>query len=113
MLEISSLRAADMFGFGDIFGGGGGGGRGGGRRLRRGADLEYPLQLDFLEAAHGCEKQISVQRSIHCDVCSGTGLKDGKKPKQCGTCGGHGQVIQQQGFLMNSVPHAPPVVDRR
>ena len=90
---------ADMFGFGDVFGGGGGGGRGGGRRLRRGADLEYPLTLEFLEAAHGCEKQISVQRSVHCDICTGTGLKDGKKPKQCGTCAGHGQVIQQQGFL--------------
>ena len=90
---------ADMFGFGDVFGGGGRGGGGGGRRVRRGADLEYPLTLDFLEAAHGCEKQVHVQRSAHCEKCTGTGLNDGKKPSQCDTCAGHGQVIQQQGFL--------------
>ena len=87
---------ADMFGFGDIFGGGG---RGGGRRVRRGADLEYPLSLEFLEAAHGCAKRIEVQRSTHCGLCKGSGMKAGKERKSCGTCAGRGQVIQQQGFL--------------
>ena len=89
---------ADMFGFGDMFGGGGRASRGG-RRVRPGADLEYPLTIDFLEAAHGCEKRIRVQRTAHCDTCKGTGMKAGKKRTKCGTCAGHGQVIQQQGFL--------------
>jgi len=87
---------ADMFGFGDLFGGGGGGG---GPRVRAGADLEYPLSLEFLEAAHGCSKRIEILRNVHCDVCSGSGMKAGKKRKSCSTCAGRGQVIQQQGFL--------------
>ena len=95
---------ADMFGFGDIFGGGRGGG---GRRLRPGADLEYPLTLEFLEAAHGCSKRIEIQRNVHCDTCSGSGMNAGKKKTTCGTCGGRGQVIQQQGFLRirTTCPH--------
>jgi molecular chaperone DnaJ len=87
---------ADIFGFGDMFGG-----RRGGRSRgpRRGADLEYPLRIDFLEAAHGCRKEIEVARHTHCESCEGTGLKGEAKPRTCQTCAGHGQVIQQQGFL--------------
>jgi molecular chaperone DnaJ len=87
---------ADIFGFGDMFGG-----RGGGRRRgpRRGADLEYPLRIDFLEAAHGTKKEIEVSRHAHCGTCEGSGLKAGASRNTCQTCGGAGQVIQQQGFL--------------
>ncbi|TVQ91928.1 MAG: molecular chaperone DnaJ [Deltaproteobacteria bacterium] len=87
---------ADIFGFGDVFGG-----RRGGRSRgpRRGADLEYPLRVDFLEAAHGCQKEIEVARHAHCDICEGSGLKAGAERRTCSTCGGHGQVMQQQGFL--------------
>ncbi len=91
--------------FGDIFselfglggrGRGGGGGRGG---PRRGSDLEYPLQLDFLEAALGCEKEIQVPRHTPCDVCEGTGAAPGSQPQTCATCRGAGEVIQAQMFL--------------
>jgi molecular chaperone DnaJ len=88
---------ADIFGFGEVFGRGGG--RGGKRGPRRGADVEYPIVLDFLEAAKGATKDLEVVRHLHCETCTGTGLKTGAKPKNCTTCGGHGQVIQQQGFL--------------
>lgn len=87
---------ADMFGFGDMFGGGRSSRR---RGPRRGADLEYPLHLTFLEAAHGVKKEVEVTRHRHCTPCSGSGLKGGAKAGTCGTCGGAGQVIQQQGFL--------------
>lgn len=93
---------AEMFGggFADLFGMGGGGRRGGRRRgPRPGADLEYVLDLDFLEAAHGVKKNITVTREVHCNTCDGKGTKPGKTPKTCDTCRGAGQVIQQQGFL--------------
>ncbi len=96
MSDIMSMFG-DMFGggFGDIFGG-----RGRGRRsVRRGADLEYPLRLSFMEAAHGVAKSIKVSRAVHCESCSGTGLKDGASPMNCSTCGGRGEVAQAQGFL--------------
>ena len=85
-------------GLGDIFGGG----RrrsGGGRRARRGADLEYPMRLSFMEAAHGTAKVVEIPRHVHCDSCSGSGLRAGASATNCGTCGGQGEVIQAQGFL--------------
>ncbi|MCB9781041.1 MAG: molecular chaperone DnaJ [Alphaproteobacteria bacterium] len=95
--------------FGDLFGfGGGGRGRGGGgRRVRRGADQEYALELDFLEAVHGVQKEITVPRYSHCDACDGSGAEPGSSPTSCPTCGGAGQVVQGHGFLRirTACPH--------
>lgn len=82
-------------GFADLFGGGGRQRRG----PRRGADLEYPLRVTFMEAAHGCAKTITVPRRVECEPCHGRGLRDGRQPTACATCGGSGQVISAQGFL--------------
>ncbi len=88
--------------FGDLFGfGGGRGGRrgGGGQRLRAGSDLQFRLEIDFLEAVHGVQKEIEVPRAVLCDTCDGSGAKPGSKPQTCSTCGGMGEVIQSQMFL--------------
>ncbi|MFZ5479789.1 MAG: molecular chaperone DnaJ [Myxococcota bacterium] len=84
--------------FGDLFGLGG---MGGGRRRgpRRGPDLEYPLTVDFLEAAKGCEKEIQVPKHAPCGACEGTGATPGSQPQVCGTCRGAGEVVQAQMFL--------------
>ncbi|MEQ1504155.1 MAG: DnaJ C-terminal domain-containing protein, partial [Myxococcota bacterium] len=66
---------------------------------RRGADLEYPLRLSFMEGALGVTKQIAVPRRVACGPCEGRGLKAGAKATPCATCGGAGQVISAQGFL--------------
>ncbi len=81
--------------FGDLFGMSGGGRQ----RARRGADIEYPLQIDFLDAVHGCSHEVSVPKHKLCDTCSGTGAAPGSQPTACGTCGGQGEVIQAQGFF--------------
>ncbi len=90
--------------FGDLFGFGGGfGGRRGGagrrRGPRRGSDLRFDLSIDFEEAALGTSRDIKVQRAEPCDACGGNGGKAGTEPVRCGTCGGRGEVIQQQAFL--------------
>ena len=91
--------------FGDIFEGfgfGGGGGRGGrraGAGARRGASLETTIVLDLPEAAAGCTRELEITRHETCDTCSGSGAKAGSSPAACSTCGGHGQVIQSQGFF--------------
>ncbi|MGK0399650.1 MAG: molecular chaperone DnaJ, partial [Gammaproteobacteria bacterium] len=45
--------------FGDIFGGGGGGG-GGGKRVRKGADLQYNLELNLEDAVFGSTVKIRI-----------------------------------------------------
>ncbi|RFA28239.1 molecular chaperone DnaJ [Alkalilimnicola ehrlichii] len=84
--------------FGDIFGGGGAR-RGGGRQVFRGADLRYTLQLSLEEAVQGTEAKIKVPSLVVCEVCTGTGVKDGGQPETCPTCHGHGDVRVQQGFF--------------
>jgi len=84
--------------FGDLFGFGGGGGR---RRggPRRGGDVRYDLAIDFEEAAFGTKKEIELRKEDSCVTCEGTGGKAGTSPATCRTCGGHGEVVRQQGFL--------------
>ncbi|ATH09254.1 molecular chaperone DnaJ [Halobacteriovorax marinus] len=84
--------------FGDIFGGG----RRGGRRrsaARPGNDLQMSLEVDFTEAAFGCEKNINITRLAECGTCHGSGGKDGAQPVNCDMCGGMGEVRRQQGFF--------------
>src|SRR5690242_19781083 len=58
--------------FGDFFGTGRGG-RGGRTRARRGADLQYQLEISFVEACRGVEKTLSIPRLTRCETCSGRG----------------------------------------
>ncbi len=86
---------ADAFSdiFGDIFGGGGR------SRVRKGADLQYNLELSLEDAVAGTTVRIRVPTLKHCTTCAGSGAKPGTSPETCATCGGHGQVRMQQGFF--------------
>jgi molecular chaperone DnaJ len=92
--------------FREVFGGGGsifedlfGGGRSDPSQPQRGDDLRYDMELSFDEAAHGCEKEISVTKPEACDACQGTGGEAGSRAKACPTCGGRGQVISSRGIF--------------
>jgi molecular chaperone DnaJ len=87
--------------FGDIFGGfggfggfsgfGGGGSRGG---VTKGSNLRVKVKLNLQEVADGVEKKIKVKKYISCDVCSGSGAKNGTAKDTCSTCRGSGQVTR-------------------
>jgi molecular chaperone DnaJ len=82
--------------FGDIFGQ-----RAGGRRgPARGADVETSIVLTLLEAATGAKKDVKVRRRVPCATCRGSGAAPGTEPEVCQQCGGRGQVMHSQGFLM-------------
>jgi molecular chaperone DnaJ len=88
--------------FGDLFDGfgmGGGRRRGGGRRPTQGDSLKTRLEIDLLEAAKGCEKVVEIRRKESCSTCAGSGAKPGSSADSCDYCGGHGQVVQSQGFF--------------
>jgi len=86
---------------GNLFGGGlggfdfGGGSQRSSRGESRGSDLQFSIQLEFMEAVFGVEKVMTYDRNGRCDVCKGSGAKGGKK-KTCHTCNGRGQVAQVQ-----------------
>jgi molecular chaperone DnaJ len=73
----------------------------GGRQQRpqKGDDLQYPISIQFLEAALGCEKKIELELDKECDDCKGTGAEAGTAFKSCDACKGQGKVINQQGFM--------------
>lgn len=90
---------SDMGGFGDIFDSFFGGGGGSQRRNgpKRGADLEYSINLTFEEAVFGVKKEISITRSEACETCHGDGAEPGTSSKTCPHCNGSGQVrVQRQ-----------------
>ena len=79
--------------FGDIFSGGGG------SRVRKGADLQYNLELSLEDAVAGTTVKIKVPTHKTCTDCAGSGAKQGTSAETCTTCAGHGQVRMQQGFF--------------
>jgi molecular chaperone DnaJ len=95
---------ADLFGFGDIFGAGGGRSARRGRKApRRGADLQYAIDLSFEEAVFGVEKEIQVERDEPCHSCSGSGAEPGTSPSRCPACNGAGEVRQVRQTILGSM----------
>lgn len=90
--------------FGDIFGFGGGG-----RGRRRdpnapvqGDDLRYDIQISFMDAVHGINKQVEITKKETCWTCEGSGSRPGHRPQVCPSCQGRGQVVRSQGFFQVS-----------
>jgi molecular chaperone DnaJ len=91
--------------FGDLFGFGGFGRSAGTSRNapRRGADLQYRLELTFEESVFGAEKEIEITRDEVCSTCGGSGAKPGTSPVRCATCNGTGEVRQVRQTILGSM----------
>jgi len=75
---------------------------GGGQRRpqgpRPGAHVNVNIQLEFLEAVNGIEREIRYMGKANCAVCiDSPGCKPGTTPQQCPQCGGSGQETVRQG----------------
>ncbi|MBE6940331.1 MAG: molecular chaperone DnaJ [Ruminococcaceae bacterium] len=78
--------------FGSFFGGGFGGGQTRRNGPRRGESIRASLTVDFVEAAFGCEKEVTLERSEECTTCGGNGCAQGTSPEVCDQCHGTGNV---------------------
>jgi len=95
------------FGGGNPFGGGGGFGDifenifGGGFGANiHGSDLQYNMDISFMDAVNGSTQRIKIPVEEKCVTCSGTGSRSKASPTECKNCGGAGQVQNQQGFFV-------------
>ena len=86
----------DFGDLGDIFGSFFGGGFGGQRRNpnapQRGESIRASVSISFTEAAFGCEKAVTIERSEQCPTCKGSGCAPGTTPEICPDCHGSGTV---------------------
>ena len=105
--DMGDIDLGDIFG--SFFGGGGFGGFGGGGARRngpqKGESLRANLPITFEEAAFGCEKELSLNRTEECDECHGSGCQPGTTAETCPDCRGTGVVRVQQrtgGFAFSS-----------
>jgi len=73
-----------------------------GRRVIKGRDIAFGLEISLEEAAKGVEKGIKISRVEKCDVCSGTGASSKDKIRTCPRCKGNGKVqnVRRNGFSM-------------
>ena len=100
-------NAGDIFSninemFGDLFGFGGRSRRRDPNAPVQGDDLRYDLEISFMDAVHGVEKEVEITKRETCWTCEGSGARPGHKPQTCPTCNGRGQVIRSQGFFQVS-----------
>ena len=92
----------DVFsGFGDVFEDlfGFNGNRRSRNRVQPGRDLQYNIQLDFMEAAFGIEREITIKKKARCSECDGRGNEKETIIETCPVCKGSGKVTRAQGFF--------------
>ena len=91
---------SDIFGdlFSDFFGTSARSSRS--EKARRGADLQYNIEVTLEDSAKGREVTLTIPRQETCDHCSGSGAEPGSKRLTCPECRGAGQVRVSQGFFM-------------
>ena len=95
--------------FGDGFGGFGGSTRTANPNApRRGQDIHTRVSITFMEAAHGCQKTVTVNKQDQCDECGGNGSAKGTSPQVCPTCHGKGTVVQQMRTMLGVMQSARP-----
>ena len=94
--------------FGSFFGGGFGGGAARRNGPRRGDSIRASVAISFTEAAFGCEKEVTLERSEQCSACKGNGCAPGTTPEICPDCRGTGTVMHAQrtpfGVMQSQMP---------
>ena len=84
----------------DFMSGFGYSGRKRGNRATKGDDILVRVNLTFMEAAKGCEKDIELDVNDSCPECGGAG---GHNPKTCSRCNGSGRVVTETRSILGII----------
>lgn len=68
----------------------------------RGSDLRMDIQIDFMEAVFGVEKEIKINHLEPCESCNGTGRDKNAKETTCKTCNGMGRIQQNTRTILGN-----------
>ncbi|XP_020906435.1 dnaJ homolog subfamily A member 3, mitochondrial isoform X1 [Exaiptasia diaphana] len=60
---------------------------------------QYSMNLSFMEAAKGCNKDMSINTRVICDRCNGKKAEPGTTHSKCHSCNGTGQETVNTGFF--------------
>jgi molecular chaperone DnaJ len=71
----------------------------GGGGSKKGNNIEVGINLSFMEAITGCEKELRYKAKSTCKTCDGTGAKPGTRVSGCTSCGGSGVEVVSMGFM--------------
>ncbi len=66
------------------------------RSPQTGRDLQTTVEIEFMEAVKGVEKNIELTRQEACEVCGGDGVGPNTEVTVCEVCQGSGQVRRAQ-----------------
>ncbi|TFG76438.1 MAG: molecular chaperone DnaJ [Chrysiogenales bacterium] len=69
------------------------------QRPERGEDLNYSMNLNFMDAANGIETPIQISHRESCPACKGKGIDAASGQTVCPTCRGQGRIQKQTGFM--------------
>ncbi|MDD2621711.1 MAG: molecular chaperone DnaJ [Bacteroidales bacterium] len=85
------------------FGFGGSSRRSRSQSVQRGTNIRIKVKLTLEEIAKGVEKNIKVQKYIHCKVCGSTGAKSSDAVKTCPSCHGSGYTVRVQQSIFGAM----------
>jgi molecular chaperone DnaJ len=71
----------------------------------QGQSFRLSTTLTFEEAASGCVREVTVNRTETCPDCRGTGCEAGTSPLRCSECGGSGRVRRMQQSVFGRFSH--------
>lgn len=68
----------------------------------KGDDLGLEVEIDFLEACFGLEKEIKIRHLEPCEACNSTGMDKNAKDTVCPTCKGKGRIQKSTQTILGS-----------
>lgn len=106
-----SADVGDIFDslFSGIFGGGGGAARSNAANApRKGRDINYSINISFMEACQGKTQELNITHQERCSACNGTGAEPGTSTEVCPDCRGRGSVKMTQQTPIGAISSTRP-----